>query len=69
MSEKEASITVTGFDEDTEIDVDVTTSVDFINPGNVYIRLASRDISIKPFTLVLPEEDARVLAEFILREA
>lgn len=52
-------------DEDTDEPVPVYFTVDFINPGNVYLNVGSGP-GVKSYAIT--DYDSRKIAEFILKE-
>lgn len=62
MSDKTVSFAIPGVDEDTDTDVRVAVSADFLNPNLMYLNIDGRSVQISG-------ADAISLAEFVLREA
>lgn len=66
MSEKQASIDITATDEGFDAPVLIVATVDFINPGNLYLNIPGRLAGLG--AIAIPDRQARKLAEFILKE-
>lgn len=62
MSDKSISLVVTGEDEDTENDVDVQVTVDFINKENVYLKIGDGQ------SVAIANADMRRVTRFLTEE-